>query len=321
MYRLNIIIKEYIENHKELINTHRQYLEVNKAYHDNVTSYMSSMINSNNTANEIAANILSNQINNTTTQNTPSQDTSSQDTPSQDTSSQDTSSQDTSSQDTSSQDTPSHDTSSQDTPSHDTSSQDTPSHDTPTQDTSSQDTSSQDTSSQDTSSQDTSSQDTSISYVNIPQTRTSEYRRLNGINRRRQLNQTILNSNTHSPRRNENSFTSTYILPNIDISDDISNISVPDSIINQECEILPYNSINTSQDICPIDRVPFEDNENVMRIRFCGHIFREENLRENFRSRPTCPVCRHNIVTTITHNQRYNVNDHFASDIEWFVRY
>ena len=77
------------------------------------------------------------------------------------------------------------------------------------------------------------------------------------------------------------------------------------SIIDQECEIVPYSSIDNSQDMCPIDMIPFEETDNVMRIRFCGHIFRENNLRENFRSRPTCPVCRHNIITTITHNQTF----------------
>jgi len=98
-----------------------------------------------------------------------------------------------------------------------------------------------------------------------------------------------------------------------------NNMSVPVSIVNQECDISPYNTINTTQDMCPIDRVPFEENENVMRIRFCGHIFRENNLRENFRSRATCPVCRHNIITTVTNvNYQRNVS---PDNIESFIRY
>ena len=145
------------------------------------------------------------------------------------------------------------------------------------------------------------------------------------------LNQSIEGNNTNSntPTLNNRQF-STYILPTgSNINDnDIANISVPTSIIDQECEIIPYSSLDDSQDICPIDRVPFEITENVMRIRFCGHIFREENLRENFRSRSTCPVCRHNIITTITHNQRFHRRENndtslnnFLPDIEWFVRY
>ena len=137
------------------------------------------------------------------------------------------------------------------------------------------------------------------------------------------------NTNSNTPALDNGQF-STYILPTgSNINDnDIASISVPTSIINQECEIIPYSSLDDSQDICPIDRVPFESTENVMRIRFCGHIFREENLRENFRSRSTCPVCRHNIITTITHNQRFHRRENndaslnnFLPDIEWFVRY
>ena len=96
--------------------------------------------------------------------------------------------------------------------------------------------------------------------------------------------------------------------------------ATPRAIIEQECEIIPFSSIeNNTQEICPIDQVPFEENENVMRIRFCGHIFRENNLRENFRYRSTCPVCRHNIITTVTHN--HNFNSPTENNIRWFVRY
>jgi len=77
-------------------------------------------------------------------------------------------------------------------------------------------------------------------------------------------------------------------------------LCVPVSIVNEECEIIPFSSIeNNTQTICPIALSPFNENENVMRIHFCGHIFNENLLRENFRHRPTCPVCRHNIITTV----------------------
>ena len=101
---------------------------------------------------------------------------------------------------------------------------------------------------------------------------------------------------------------------------DYHNTLVPTVIINQECDIIPYNSLNTTQDMCPIDRVAFEENEPVMRIRFCGHIFRENNLRENFRSRATCPVCRHNIITTVT-DTNFQRNTPSHNNIDWFIRY
>ena len=47
--------------------------------------------------------------------------------------------------------------------------------------------------------------------------------------------------------------------------------------------------------ICPIDQQDFEPRDYVLRIRHCGHIFREMNLRRYFRNSPRCPICRFDI--------------------------
>ena len=47
--------------------------------------------------------------------------------------------------------------------------------------------------------------------------------------------------------------------------------------------------------ICHIDQQDFEPRDYVLRIRHCGHIFREMNLRRHFRSSPRCPICRFDI--------------------------
>ena len=57
-----------------------------------------------------------------------------------------------------------------------------------------------------------------------------------------------------------------------------------------------------------------------MRIRFCGHIFKEDMLRENFRHRPTCPVCRHNIITTVTNPETSFLSSN-QNSLGWFVHY
>ena len=42
-------------------------------------------------------------------------------------------------------------------------------------------------------------------------------------------------------------------------------------------------------------------------------------LRENFRSRATCPVCRHNIITTVTDTNFQRNNP--SHNIDWFIGY
>ena len=134
--------------------------------------------------------------------------------------------------------------------------------------------------------------------------------------------ETRRNLETLNNSTNSNTMSRHNIIPYFD-DENYNNISVPVSIVDQECDIIQYISGENSQDICPIDRIPFEENESVMRIRFCGHIFRENNLRENFRSRATCPVCRHNIITTVTRNiSNESINSNYQnSDIQWFIRY
>jgi hypothetical protein len=58
----------------------------------------------------------------------------------------------------------------------------------------------------------------------------------------------------------------------------------------QYCDIV--NPINRS---CPISLETFNDNDMVSVIRFCGHIFKSEELRVWFRTNCKCPVCRYDI--------------------------
>ena len=46
---------------------------------------------------------------------------------------------------------------------------------------------------------------------------------------------------------------------------------------------------------CPIDLLNFSQGDFILRIRYCGHIFREMNLRIHFRRSPRCPLCRYDI--------------------------
>jgi hypothetical protein len=66
--------------------------------------------------------------------------------------------------------------------------------------------------------------------------------------------------------------------------------------IENATELVQYNTIeNASHDSCPIGLTPFNDNDEVMRIKQCGHFFNEENLRSWFQQSVRCPLCRYDI--------------------------
>lgn len=66
--------------------------------------------------------------------------------------------------------------------------------------------------------------------------------------------------------------------------------------IENATRVVLYRDIVTpSNQSCPISLEPFHDNDTVSVIRYCGHIFRTEELHEWFRSNCRCPVCRYDI--------------------------
>ena len=65
--------------------------------------------------------------------------------------------------------------------------------------------------------------------------------------------------------------------------------------INVATESLVFSNVETTQTTCPISLRPFEDDDRIMRIIHCGHIFTEENLRRWFQSNFHCPLCRYDI--------------------------
>ena len=54
--------------------------------------------------------------------------------------------------------------------------------------------------------------------------------------------------------------------------------------------------VNTS---CPISLDSFTDDDNVIMIRHCGHIFKVDEFNSWFGSHCRCPVCRHDIRENI----------------------
>ena len=63
--------------------------------------------------------------------------------------------------------------------------------------------------------------------------------------------------------------------------------------INTACEIINYsNDVNYNQSNCPISLTRFTPGQEIMRIRYCGHIFIPSHLRQWFSLNTRCPVCR-----------------------------
>ena len=99
--------------------------------------------------------------------------------------------------------------------------------------------------------------------------------------------------------------------------------------ISEATELILYSDLSDNyQTICPIDQQELNSNDYVLRIRHCGHIFREMNLRRHFRSSPRCPICRFDIrdyntsVTDTLTNQIVNsINHIFNNAADSITRY
>lgn len=96
------------------------------------------------------------------------------------------------------------------------------------------------------------------------------------------------------------------------------------SQIRRGTELLVWNDIsNNYQTQCPIDMEDFRNNDSILRIRHCGHIFREMNLRTHFRNNTRCPICRFDIRDYISseNNHSNEANEaNEANDIENIAR-
>lgn len=89
--------------------------------------------------------------------------------------------------------------------------------------------------------------------------------------------------------------------------------------INHATEIVSYSPNEHIHTTCPIDLLPFNENERIIRIRYCGHMFRTENLLRWFENNTRCPLCRYDIrnYTTVPSSNIENTsnNDNNETDV------
>jgi len=64
--------------------------------------------------------------------------------------------------------------------------------------------------------------------------------------------------------------------------------------INTACEFYTHDN-EMPENTCPISLLPFQDGDEVCRIRHCRHIFLKPSIMRWFRSSVRCPICRYDI--------------------------
>jgi hypothetical protein len=63
---------------------------------------------------------------------------------------------------------------------------------------------------------------------------------------------------------------------------------------------IEFSEINNNEDIvCPIDLDQLTEGDDILKIKHCGHIFRESNIRLWFNTNFSCPLCRHDLSNNI----------------------
>lgn len=133
-------------------------------------------------------------------------------------------------------------------------------------------------------------------------TRRNLFNSIRTFNNRTNRNNNTNNRTYRNPQTYNNYFTSLLdIFNGTTAQPSLNNFFQPVPIlateqqINTAVERVNYRDIETDQQHCPIDLVPFNENEQVSRIRHCGHIFRTNNLMSWLGSSPRCPLCRYDI--------------------------
>lgn len=158
--------------------------------------------------------------------------------------------------------------------------------------------------------------------INIPSISRSRLRRNNQTspfydpNNSFRINTIYSTPPINNPSTNTNSSTNNLItslfqtlLPSSEIGNEQVNSDIHDVLfrpvtvrpteqqITNATEDVSFNELvenNVLQygDTCPIDLEPLTENDQLIRIQRCGHIFRKNNLIQWFTTNVRCPLCR-----------------------------
>ena len=148
------------------------------------------------------------------------------------------------------------------------------------------------------------------------QTNTSNFSNRNTRQSPLNYNSNRVNRTSRFNRRRNNRFDRVFTFSNtttrFPLVNNLSNLSpvrIRPSItqIRRGTELVIWSDISDNyQTHCPIDMQDFSGNDSILRIRHCGHIFREMNLRRHFRNSTRCPICRFDIRDYIAPENDYS---------------
>ena len=89
--------------------------------------------------------------------------------------------------------------------------------------------------------------------------------------------------------------------------------------IENATELAIFNTIESPQNrTCPITQDNFQDNDTVRRIKYCGHIYKDDSLMTWFHSNVRCPLCRYDIrnyIDGINMNNNTTTNETIPSSL------
>ena len=105
---------------------------------------------------------------------------------------------------------------------------------------------------------------------------------------------------------NRNNSTNTRSLFNNDLTNFINNtlytptrLDYPtyNQVVNATTELTFENDDedSNSQTRCPICQEDFEEGDTILKINYCGHIFKKDSLLTWFETNSRCPICRYDI--------------------------
>lgn len=84
-------------------------------------------------------------------------------------------------------------------------------------------------------------------------------------------------------------------------------ISPTSEQINSATETIMYNTLeNPTTNTCPISLEPFNDEDEILRIKSCGHYFIKDKILAWFNSHVHCPLCRYDIREWSESEPEYN---------------
>lgn len=163
----------------------------------------------------------------------------------------------------------------------------------------------------------------SINHINRNSSRRINFR---NTNTNTNTNASISNRTfTTTPRTEQQPYlntnvreNSTHTFPN-NFSDLLSNffnsieiVPTQQQINNATRNLVFRDIVNPTNDVCPISLERFQPTDNVTQIRWCGHIFRRQDLFSWFSHNVRCPVCRYDI-RNYTENQSIRTSQSAAT--------